>query len=116
MRKTTPVFLLRRADGKDIPLGRWLDFVASSSLLHANPPIERRGVNPFSKQPTIFRSGPGGAFFEGPAGRCDIEYHAGGLIIRGAVGQAELIVQQIAAELDADVQTYDLDAGALPGE
>ena len=81
--------------------------MAFSSVVRAKPPTERQGINPFTKQPMIVRSAPGGAFFEGPKGRCEIEYHAGGLIVRGAIGHAEDIVSRIAAELDAEVQLYD---------
>jgi hypothetical protein len=110
MFQNEPVFLLRRkpvAEGNDIPLDRWLSYVAFSPMVRAKPPIERQGINPFTKQPTVIRSAPGGAFFEGPKGRCEIEYHAGGLIVRGAIGHAEDIVSRIAAELDAEVQLYD---------
>lgn len=110
MLQNEPVFLVRRkpvADGNDISLDRWLSYVASSSMVRAKAPTERQGINPFTKQPMIVRSAPGGAFFEGPTGRCEIEYHAGGLIVRGAISHAEDIVFQIAAELDAEVRLYD---------
>jgi hypothetical protein len=110
MSQSEPVFLIRRrpvAEGNDIPLDRWLSYMASSSIVRAKPPTEHRGMNPFTKQPMVFRSAPGGAFFEGPTGRCEIEDHAGGLIIRGAAGHAEEIVSQIAADLDAEVQVSE---------
>jgi len=104
-----PILIVRRkppTDGNDIPLGQWLSYVETSSIVHTQPPVERRGINPFTKQPIVLRPAPGGAFFDGPRGRCKIEYHAGGLIVRGAVGHAEAIVAQIAEALDADVETY----------
>lgn len=110
MLQNEPVFLLRRKpveEGNDIPFDRWLSYVALSPILRAKPPIERQGINPFTKQPMVVRSAAGGSFFEGPKGRCEIEYHAGGLIVRGAIGHAEEIVSRIAAELDAEVQLYD---------
>ncbi len=118
MHHDEPIFLVRRKPipgDDDIPLEEWLSYVASSSILLAKPRVERQGINPFTKQPTILRSPQVGAFFEGPRGRCEVEYHAGGLIIRGAFGHAETIVTQIAADLGAKAEAYDPNAGTTGG-
>jgi len=118
MHHDEPVFLVRRKPlpgDEDIPLEEWLSYLASSSILRAKSRVERQGINPFTKQPIVFRSPGGGAFFEGPSGRCEVEYHAGGLIIHGAFGHAEAIVSQIAKDLGAKAEPYDPRAGATGG-
>jgi hypothetical protein len=105
-----PVFIIRKkpvAESNSIQLDEWLALISSSKTLQPKPPSEHAGINRFTKQPFIFRTGPGGAFFDGPRGRCNVEYHAGGLVIHGAAGHAEAIVAEIAAALGAAVQKYD---------
>lgn len=107
MRERENVLIIRRApdtEGGVIPLDQWLSYLAESPIVRAKPPTAVQGINPFTKQQHTFRSGPGGAFFDGPGGRCDIEYHAGGLIVRGAIENAEEVVAQIAKALRAEVQ------------
>lgn len=106
MHHDDPIFIVRRrpvsADNQ-IPLDEWLAYLSSSSVITAKPPTEWRGINLFTKQPTVFRSPPGSAIFQGQSGPCEIEYHAGSLIVRGTVGHAEETVTQIANALNAEV-------------
>lgn len=113
-----PRFFVRRKPipgDDDIPLQEWLEYIASSPILQAKPIVEQQGINPFTKKPVVYRSGRGGAFFEGPKGRCEIEFHAGGLIVHGACGHAEAIVFQIAADLGAKAEFYDPNAETTGG-
>jgi len=106
MARSEPILLVRKAatDGAEISLDQWLSYVASSSIVTAQPRTERKGINPFTKQPTVYRCAPGGAFFDGPQGRCEIQYHARGLVDQGAIGAAVGIAAQIAEALGAEVQ------------
>ncbi len=104
------VILIHRlpiSDDNGISLEAWLSYIASSDVLHEKPREERQGINPFTKQPWIYRSSRGGAFFEGPRGRCEVYYDSGGLTVHGAVDHAEEVVKKIAADLSATVQVYD---------
>ena len=100
------------ADSHDISLDQWLSYLSTSSVVHAKPPTERDGIDPFTKKPRVFRSAPGGAFFDGPGGRCEVEYHAGGLVICGIDDPSDAIVAQIADALNAEVQVFDPNGGA----
>ncbi|HZZ43689.1 MAG TPA: hypothetical protein VFE58_12185 [Tepidisphaeraceae bacterium] len=114
-----PIFIVRRKPrpgDDDIPIDEWLSYIHSSSILYAKERTARQGINPFTKSPSPFSPSPGGASFEGPKGRCEIEYHAGGLIFHNANGHAEEIVARIAEDLGASVEFYDPNAGRRKGD
>jgi len=91
----------------DIRLDEWLSYIEASTFLEGKPVVERQGINPFTKKPAVFKTAPGGAFFEGRGGRCEVEYHSGGLIVRGAVEDAREMVARIAEGLGAEVELVD---------
>jgi hypothetical protein len=77
MQRDHRLLIVRISEG-EIPLEKWLSVLATSAFVLAEPPKAFLGTNPFTRKPHTFYSGPGGAFFDGPSGRCEIEYHAGG--------------------------------------
>lgn len=110
MQSDDPILIISKrpvAEGNEISREQWLSYLAASPVLQAIAPAEHQGMNPFTKEPTVFRSPPGAAYFQGPRGRCEIEYHAGSLVIRGAAGHAEAIVDEIAQSLGAEVERFD---------
>jgi hypothetical protein len=67
----------------------------------------RCGINPFTKQPTLFHPAPGAAFFKTPAGRCSVEYRDGTLVLSSGHADAASVAVEIASAFDAEVVRID---------
>src|SRR2546423_1084479 len=85
-----------------IPLDEWLSHVSRSSVLELAP--SRQGINPFTRQPTVFKPAAGAASFQNNSGRCSIEYKSGELIVFAMGADAMPILMEIARSLGANIR------------
>ena len=92
---------ISRGAGVPISLEEWTSYLTASKSLR--PAAPREGVNPFTRQPTLFRPAPGAAVLPTPAGDFAIEYRDGVLIATGPVDDGMHVVNEIARELKASV-------------
>jgi hypothetical protein len=89
-----------------IPLQEWLAFIGGSDVLRAAEPIT--GVNPFTKEPTLFHPAPGAADFETAAGTCSIEWGDDKLFATVPDDEAAThIVEEAARAMRANIRPTD---------
>jgi hypothetical protein len=96
---------ITRDDPGGIPLDEWLQYIAASAVVRPVPP--RDGVNPFTKQPTVFRPPAGAAVFRTVGGDCFIEYRDGELLLSGATEHATAVASEIARAMRARVNVVE---------
>lgn len=92
---------ITRSNPGGIPLADWLRYLATSTIVHPVPP--REGINPFTKQATVFKPPAGAAVFHTARGDCFIEYRDGALLVGGATEHGMAVVREIARAMHAAV-------------
>jgi hypothetical protein len=105
MHHTRQLSIRRKEPNSNGPITRteWHQYILQTPALSLGQP--REGINPFTKQPMIFKPNKGLGFFETPSGRSSIEYiHPGELVATLAGPEAVDFVMQVAEALRAVVQ------------
>lgn len=85
-----------------ISLDAWCEYVVESNIIKLALP--RNGINPFTKQPVLFKPPAGSAGFDAGGEQCSIEYKSGELLISVPNGEAMKIVEQVAASFNAGIR------------
>ena len=96
---------ITRDDPGGIPLDEWTRYLAGSAVVRPVP--AREGINPFTKQPAVFRPPAGAAVFRTAGGDASIEYRDGELVVSAATEHAMAVAGEIARAMRARVTTVE---------